>query len=121
MRGIDKVIAHWKSAKGERNKAVGFGGLEIHWGPWTLGEQDRVFGPFMESSGAIIMRAAVFARMLVVKAEDAEGKPLFSPAEEVELLAEADPKEVHRVGALMMADLNKANEAAAGAGGPKAT
>ena len=120
MRAIDRIIAHWKATKGAKGKAVAFGGLEVHWRPWTLGEQDRIFGPFTNERGQVIMRPAVFARMLVVKAEDADGNPLFDVAEEIELLAEADPQEVTRIGSLMMDDLNRTNEAAADAGDPKA-
>lgn len=120
MRPIDKIIAHWKATKGARGKAVGFGDLEVHWGPWTLGERDSVFGPFYEPDGRVVMRDAVYARMLIVKAEDAAGKALFDQVEEIELLTEADPREVTRIGLLMLQDLNRTNEAAADAGGPKA-
>lgn len=114
MRPIDKIIAHWKATKAERGEAKGcFGGaLDVYWGPWTLGEQDRVFGPATDGAGRVIMRPSVFARMLVVKAEDSGGNPLFSTAEEMELLSEANPQEVHRIGMLMMDMLNRTNEAA---------
>jgi hypothetical protein len=122
MRAIEQIIAYWKKTKGGRSHAVGFGGLDIHWGPWTLGDQDQIFGPFTDERGRVIMRPAVFARMLVVKAEDGTGNMrLFDASEEVELLAEADPKEIVRIGMLMMDDLNRTNEAAADANGPKAT
>ncbi len=120
MRPIDKIIAHWKATKGVRGQAEGFGGLTVYWREWTLGQQDQVFGPFTDAAGRVIMRPALFARMLIVKAEDAEGKPLFSPTEEIELLAEADPREIHRIGMLMLNSLNRTNEAAADADDPKA-
>lgn len=120
-RAIDAITKHWHATKATRGQVVAFGGLVIHWGPWTLGERDRVFGPFTDPGGRVILRDAVWARMLVVKAEDAAGKPLFAPAEEDELLAEADPREVQRVGVAMMAAARADDAAGGDDAGPKSS
>jgi hypothetical protein len=120
-RAIDRVIEHWRATRGQQNHIKAFGGLDIYWGPWTLGEQDRVYGPFIDgTTGVITMRPAMFARALLVKATDVSGSPLFDEAEETELLAEANPTELHRVARAILATLDATNDAANGGESPNA-
>lgn len=106
-RAIDKIIAHFAATKGGRRQRI-----ETKWGfdvwvsPWTLGEKDRVFG------GESGWRPRSNARVLIVKAEDENGRSLFKDVEESELLTEADPDEVMRVAGQMLLLLNADNNAA---------
>lgn len=117
-RAIDRITAHYAATKGKRHCIKSpVWGLDVWFGPWTLGEKDRAFG----TGGAYRHRDA--ARVLVVKAEDENGAPLFSEVEERELLNEADPDEIHRVANAIMAKLREDIEAAAqsnGGAAPKA-
>lgn len=91
VRAIDKITAHFASTKGLRKAVDTSWGVKIWVSPWTLGEQDRVFGNDDR------YRPRSNARLLIVKAEDENGRRLFSDADETELLTEADPAEVKRV------------------------
>ncbi|WP_425065619.1 hypothetical protein [Reyranella sp.] len=115
-RAIDKIIAHYAATKDKRHciKSPAWG-LDVWCSPWTLGEKDRVFG------GGEGWRHRSHARLLVVKAQDEAGRPLFADVEETELLNEADPAEVMRVAGAMLLLLNEDNAAAADGGdSPKA-
>src|SRR5689334_4709056 len=108
---IDRVTKHWHDTKSTRGQATGFDGLEIFWSPWTIDEQDTIMGPFIDRVGNLIPRPAMYARCLLIKAEDQAGNRLFSDADFDELLREANPKEVTRIGGLIIADLNRTNAA----------
>ncbi len=46
-RAIDLLADHWLKSRGARRShtvQLAGGDLTVWWGPWTLGQQDRVFG-----------------------------------------------------------------------------
>lgn len=104
-RAIDKITQHYAATKGKRDFIDTAWGFPVWFSPWTLGEKDFVFG------GEDGWRPRSNARLLIVKAEDADGKRLFSQADEFELLNEADSQEVARVALNILAKLNADNAA----------
>lgn len=113
-RSIDRIVAHFKATKGQRHSIDTAWGFPVWWSPWTLGEKDYVFGDDQR------FRPRSAARMLIVKAEDADGKRLFSQGDEFELLNEADSREVMRVATEILAKLNEDNAATQDGESPKA-
>ncbi|MBR2819841.1 MAG: hypothetical protein IKE60_34545 [Reyranella sp.] len=105
MRAIDKITAHFASTKGLRKDIDTSWGFKIWVSPWTLGEKDRVFG------NEDRYRPRSNARLLIVKAEDENGRRLFSDHDEAELLNEADSLEVQRVAMEILRLLNADNAA----------
>lgn len=127
-RAIDNAIAHWKATRGERRSVEvpewGEHGkpMTVYWSGWTLGEQDRCADDNMmvQIGDKIGLRPLGFARIVCVKAEAADGRRLFDDAEERELLTEVHPDVVKRLGAIILADLNRAHDAAKGDDAKKA-
>jgi hypothetical protein len=133
-RAINAIIDHYRATRGKRKSMMAFqlpgpdntktGGIEIFWDPWNLGEQDRVFGHFnvRMNGAALSLQPAAFARVVLIKGLDKDGKRLFADAEEIELLSEAAPDEMQRVAMAMLFDHladNSAGAAGEGGEGPK--
>jgi len=119
MRAVDKLIAHWAATRLKRWRfKLPDIDLTVYWGPWTLGEKDQVFGTDPR------LRQRTFLDIVMVKAQDGEGKPLFQgDVERDELASMVDPAVVERLGHKIMACLDADLVAAAdeeGAEGPKA-
>ncbi len=114
QRPIDKIVAHFKSTKGQRHCIETAWGFPIWYSAWTLGEKDYVFVDGER------WRPRVAARMLISKAQDVMGNRLFSEGDLTELLNEADSKEVGRIAGEMLFKLNEDNAATQDGDGPKA-
>lgn len=115
-RAIDRITAHFASTKGKRQSVDTAWGFKVWTSPWTLGEKDAVFG------ADPVFRPRSNARLLVIKAEDENGRRLFHDLDERELLNEADPDEVSRVALAILQLLNADQDAAREGGegsGPK--
>lgn len=103
-RAIDLLIERFRATRGGRKSFTdGYTGVTVYWDPWTLGEQDLVFFDMSKSEAFRPMR---FARVLIVKALDEQGKAMFASADETELLAEVDPGMIKRLVEPILADLN---------------
>jgi hypothetical protein len=114
-RAVDKLIAHYARTKGVRKHKLfdlGHGeSLDLWWSPWTLGEMDRVFEGAVPSSP--VPTPVQAARIVAVKAEDADGKRLFKgDVEETELLNEADPTLVMKMALAIRANWDADTQAA---------
>jgi hypothetical protein len=109
-RAIDRIVAHWHKTKAKREKIDTAWGFAVWWSAWTLEEQDSVLGP----AGAFgaDFSPQHFAKIVVVKAEDEAGNRMFADGDLRELLTEAIPGEVKRVGTAILAALNATNKAA---------
>ena len=114
IRAIDRMVAHFQQTKGHRVFVDTAWGFQVWASPWTLGEQDLVFGANSE------WRARSAATLLIVKGEDVSGNRLFKFADEHELLTEVDPKEVKRVAQEILKLLNADSAATHGGDAPKA-
>ncbi len=77
----------------------------IYWSAWTLGDFDAAFGP-----GAPAAVNAKSCRIIVTKALNAQGKRLFVPLEEEQLLNTARPVLVQRLAAAILKTMPKADD-----------
>lgn len=73
--------------------------LAIHVTPMTLAEQQRI-----REAGQREGDAARLVQVLITKARDGEGKPLFTVADKVTLLTSCDPDVLARVVIEMLAE-----------------
>jgi len=102
MRLADIAEAEFAAELAKREKLVveEWQGVVVYWGPWTLADVDAVFGP-----GAPVTVNGRLARTIVTKARDEAGKPLFVQPEEQQLLGNARPTAVVRLGSAMIATM----------------
>jgi hypothetical protein len=93
---IEAAIAHF-DAQGTRNMMVPeWGELVVYWTPLTLFEKRKIF-----PSGRAIEQT-VAADVLIHKAMDKDGKPLFSLADREKLMRQADQSIVERIAARIL-------------------
>lgn len=93
---LDRITAHFDSL-GKRTIEVPEWGCTIHATPVTIAERNRIY---KNSKGD--NDYATLVRMIVVKATDADGKPMFNAADEPKLLNHADSTVIVRVAAEIM-------------------
>lgn len=74
------------------------GPLVIHGSPWNMEQKGRLSRYYKESGWAEMV-----VRALIMKATDAQGKPLFTLDDRKHLLLDVDPAVLDRVGAALMA------------------
>ncbi len=91
------AVAHYATRlRGDKSKIeVPEWGVTIYWNAWTLEEKSRCFRP-----GGF--DPLVLADVLIIKAVDADGKPMVGEAERMEILGEWDPTIVERVARAIM-------------------
>ena len=87
---MERVRAHFASF-GEQKLEVPEWGSTIHWSPLTL-EERSVLNRSQSSDDIKLM-----AEVIIMKARDAEGKPLFTIADRQGLLQKADPLVIARI------------------------
>lgn len=111
-RLADIASAEWSDEREKRHEHAvpEWGGVTVYWKAWTMADDDAVFGP----TGPKTLNARL-ARIIVIKAQDAEGKPLFVLPEEDQLLAEARPEVVARLGNAIFKTMPKADDQAVAA------
>lgn len=95
---IDRIRSHFDSLT-KRKIDVPEWGVEIHATPMTIAERAQVYRGISETD-----THTPLVRVLIVKAKDADGKPLFSIADEPHLLNHADPSVVFRVAAAILSN-----------------
>jgi hypothetical protein len=94
---IDRVRAHF-DALGTRKIEVPEWGLAVYSSPVTIEERKRIYRNEAEADSF-----AICVEILLVKAKDADGKPLFQLEDKAPLLRHADSAVVVRVAAAIMA------------------
>lgn len=121
-RAADLLADHWARTKGQRKSltlTLGDRELVVWWSPWTLAQQDFVYHDYVAGES---FRPERFARVVLKKAEDAEGNRLFADAEMMDLLHRMDPGIVKTLALAILTNLEADNAAAKAAAGddPKA-
>ncbi len=78
----------------------------VYWSAWTMADYDAVFGPTAPrgNNGRAV-------RVIVTKAQDENGKPLFVAPEEDQLLSGARPEIVTALAAAIVETMPKADGA----------
>jgi hypothetical protein len=106
MRLADIASAEWASERAVKHSHVveAWQGTTVYWGAWTMADYDAVFGP--GAPRAINARAV---RVIVTKAQDANGKPLFVAPEEDQLLDSARPEIVTELAGAIIETMPKAD------------
>jgi hypothetical protein len=103
---ISRVCAHFDALTPKKITVSEWGNLEIHATPITVAEQKRIYGGKEDASAYDIV-----IEVLIVKAKDAKGQPLFTIADRPALLNHADPAVVARVaGEILNSAAPKADE-----------
>lgn len=101
MAAIDQVRAHYDRQAVRQIEVPEWGDesgpLIIHFGPINLAEKQRIL-----RAGEADGRLFSLVEALVIKARDAEGKPLFTIADKKFLRERADPDVIARIVAEMM-------------------
>lgn len=92
----DKIKAHFE-ALGTREIPVPEWGITIYTTPVTVAERARIYGQGAKSNDQDFV-----ARILVTKAKDRDGKPLFTLEDQAVLLQKADSGVLIRVAAAIM-------------------
>lgn len=96
---IDRARAHFSGLATNSVEVPEWGEagkpLVIHWQPWTLAERDAVYQK-AEQAGL-----GLFARALVAKALDENGKRLFAEADFAQLSREVSSDVIVRVGTII--------------------
>jgi hypothetical protein len=102
MRLADIASAEFAAEREKRSSLVveAWRNTTVFWSAWTGEDYDAVFGP-----GAPTALNARMVRIIVTKAQDERGKPLFVPPEEEQLLKEAKPEVLALVGGAILAAL----------------
>ena len=93
---LTKIAAHF-DAIGTRKIEVPEWNLEIFTSPVTLAERTRIYAGTKGDNDYELL-----VRILITKARDAEGKPLFTLADKATLLQRADSNVLIRVAAEIM-------------------
>ena len=79
--------------------------LTIYWQPWTLFQKDQLY----QSEERLGL--ALVARAIVMKAEDDDGRKLFSDGDEKVLMREASASVLSRIAAQLGPDVALSSEA----------
>jgi hypothetical protein len=95
---ISRVKAHFDSLTPRTITVPEWGDLEIHATPVTLSERSRIY-----AGAEKLDEHEVVCRILIHKAKDRDGKPLFTQADMPALLHHSDPTVVVRVASQIMA------------------
>lgn len=93
---LAKIAAHF-DAIGTRKIEVPEWGLDIYTSPVTLAERTRIYAGTKGDNDYDLL-----VRILITKARDAEGKPMFTLADKATLLQRADSNVLIRVAAEIM-------------------
>lgn len=93
---LSKIAAHF-DAIGTRKIEVPEWGLDIYTSPVTIAERTRIYSGTKGDNDYELL-----VRILIAKARDAEGKPLFTLADKATLLQRADSNVLIRVAADIM-------------------
>jgi hypothetical protein len=93
---LSKIAAHF-DALGTRKIEVPEWGTEIYASPVTLAERTRIYAGAKGDNDY-----EVLAKIIITKAKDAEGKPLFTLADKATLLQRADAAVLIRLAAEIM-------------------
>jgi len=89
---ISRIRAHFDALAPKKIIIPEWDNLEVHATPVTLAEHNRIYKGREEASAYDIV-----IEVLIVKARDAKGQPLFTIADRPSLLNHADPGIVARV------------------------
>jgi hypothetical protein len=93
---IDRVRAHFDSIAPKTIIVPEWADLEIHASPVTIAERGRIYAGDTKDEHELV------CRILLVKAKDKDGKPLFTIADMPALLHHADPGVLVRVASEIM-------------------
>lgn len=94
---IEAAVAHFE-AQGTKSMAVPeWGGLQVYWKPLTLFEKRRIFPPGRQPE------QTVSADVLIHKAMDQEGKPLFTLADREQLMRQVDQYVIDKIASKILA------------------
>lgn len=93
MSVLDKAKEHFASLE-RRSLDVPEWDCTIFWTPWTVGERQKLWGQ-IKASGR---EAEINARAIILKAQDADGKPVFRIDDLKALTTSVDASVVERVG-----------------------
>lgn len=93
---IARVRAHFDSIAPKTITVPEWDNLEIHASPVTIAERGRIYAGDTKDEHELV------CRILVVKAKDKDGKPLFTIADMPALLHHADPGVLVRVASEIM-------------------
>src|SRR5215471_3381114 len=88
---IDAAVAHFEAQGVRKMKVEEWGDLEVYWRPLTLFEKRKIF-PAGKS-----VEQTVAADVLIHKALDKDGKPLFELADRERLMRQVDQAIVDRI------------------------
>jgi hypothetical protein len=94
---ISRVRAHFDSLAPKTIIVPEWDALTIHSTPVTIAERARIYGKADADEHELV------CRILIVKAKDADGKPLFTQADLPALMHHASPDVVVRVAGQIMA------------------
>lgn len=92
MTAIDRIASHFDSLAKRKIIVPEWGDLEIYATPMTLADRSQIYRGVDSDDGHTPL-----VRVLIIKARDAEGRPLFSIADQPKLMNRADPVVVVRV------------------------
>jgi len=93
---IARVRAHFDSLAPKVILVPEWDNLEIHASPVTIAERGRIYGKADADEHEMV------CRILLVKAKDKDGKPLFTQADLPALLHHSDPAVVVRIAGEIM-------------------
>lgn len=93
---MDRIRAHF-DAPGRRSFEVPEWDLTIYTDPLTVRERSQIFKA--ADQGGLEYQVET----LILKAKDADGKPIFGPHDRITLLSKADPAVVERAAGLIIA------------------
>jgi hypothetical protein len=94
---LERAKAHF-SEQGRRSTHVSEWDTTIYWTPWTVSERQRLWNQVKGSKGEV----EINARALIMKAEDKDGKNLFTRDNLMDLLNGVDAAVVDRIGLEML-------------------
>lgn len=94
---ISRVRAHFDALAPKVIIVPEWDGLQIHTTPVTIAERGRIYGKADANDHELI------CRILIVKAKDANGQPLFTQADLPALMHHSSPEVVVRVAGEIMA------------------
>lgn len=102
---LDRITAHFDSL-GRRCVEVPEWGTTLHFSPVTIAERNRIYKGSRGDNDY-----STLVRIVIVKAQDASGSPLFTVADEPKLLNHADSAVITRIAAAIMSgDAPRADE-----------
>lgn len=99
MSILDKAREHFASIETQRLNVPEWD-VSVYWRPWTVNERQKVWGA-VKASGK---EAELSARVLITKAQDVDGKPLYTLNDLRTLCFEVDSTVVERIALAMIGD-----------------